>query len=63
MNIDDQLMHALMQPGVLPDSAGGVELIETHVSWVLLAGEYAWKLKKPLDLGFLDFSTLERRRV
>ena len=62
MNIDDQLMHALMQPGVLPGSAGGVELIETHVSWVLLAGEYAWKLKKPLDLGFLDFSTLERRR-
>ena len=62
MNIDDQLMHALMRPGVLPDSAGGVELIETHISWVLLAGEYAWKLKKPLDLGFLDFSTLERRR-
>ncbi|HAF56342.1 MAG TPA: hypothetical protein DCL01_14280 [Thauera sp.] len=56
------LVRELMQSGVLPGSAGGVSLIETHISWVLLAGEYAWKLKKPLDLGFLDFSTLERRR-
>ncbi len=59
----DDLVKALMRPGVLPGSAGGVELIETHISWVLLAGERAWKLKKPLDLGFLDFSTLERRRA
>lgn len=57
-----RLVRELMQPGVLPGSAGGVSLIETHISWVLLAGEQAWKLKKPLDLGFLDFSTLERRR-
>lgn len=63
MTIDEQLVQVLMQPGVLPGSEGGVELIETHISWVFLAGEYAWKLKKPLDLGFLDFSTLERRRV
>lgn len=57
------LVRELMQPGVLPGSAGGVSLIETHISWVLLAGDHAWKLKKPLDLGFLDFSTLERRRA
>ena len=38
------------------------QLIETHISWVLLAGERAYKIKKPLDLGFLDFSTPERRR-
>lgn len=37
-------------------------VIETHISWVLLAGEQAYKIKKPLDLGFLDFSTLKRRR-
>lgn len=37
-------------------------LIETHISWVLLAGDHAYKIKKPLDLGFLDFSTPERRR-
>lgn len=56
------LLRQLMQPGVLPGSDGGVGLIETHISWVLLAGDYAWKLKKPLDLGFLDFSTVGRRR-
>ena len=43
-------------------ASGEVELIETHISSVLLAGAYAYKIKKPLDLGFLDFSTLERRR-
>ena len=38
-------------------------LIETHISWVILAGGLAYKLKKPLDLGFLDFSTLDKRRA
>lgn len=38
-----------------------VQRIETHISTILLAGEYVVKLKKPVDLGFLDFSTLERR--
>ncbi len=37
-------------------------LIETHISWVIVSDEFAYKLKKPLDLGFLDFSTLEKRR-
>lgn len=39
-----------------------VEIMETHISWVLLAGDYAYKIKKSVDLGFLDFSTLEKRR-
>ncbi len=38
------------------------EIIETHISSVILAGDRAYKIKKPLDLGFLDFSTLEKRR-
>lgn len=37
-------------------------MVETHISWVMLAGDYAYKLKKPVNLGFLDFSTLEKRR-
>jgi hypothetical protein len=37
------------------------EVIETHISWVLLTGPYAYKIKKPVNLGFLDFSTLDRR--
>jgi aminoglycoside phosphotransferase family enzyme/predicted kinase len=39
----------------------GAQLIETHISFVLLAGERAWKIKKAVDLGFLDFSTLCQR--
>lgn len=37
-------------------------LIETHISWVVLTGDYAYKIKKPVNLGFLDFSTLAQRR-
>lgn len=39
-----------------------VELIETHISWVLLTGKIVYKIKKPVDLGFVDFTTLEKRR-
>jgi len=39
------------------------EVVETHISWVILAGDFAYKLKKPLDLGFLDFSSLGKRRA
>ena len=40
----------------------GIALVETHISWVILTGTYAYKIKKELTLEFLDFSTLERRR-
>ncbi|MFU8790283.1 MAG: AAA family ATPase [Methylobacter sp.] len=40
----------------------GCDIIETHISWVLLTGQYAYKIKKPVNFGFLDFSTLEKRR-
>ena len=39
-----------------------VAVHETHASWVFVAGERAYKVKKPLALGFLDYSTLELRR-
>ena len=57
-----ELIAALRDPACYPHPAEPVELIETHISWVFLAGEYAYKVKKPVDLGFLDFSTLEARR-
>ena len=37
-------------------------MMQTHISWIFLTGDYAYKLKKPLDLGFLNFSTLTRRK-
>jgi len=58
----ERILAALREPACYPHAAGPVELIETHISWVFLAGEYAYKVKKPLNLGFLDFSTLEKRR-
>jgi len=60
----DGLVHALCDPANYPHPLDGpVRVIETHISMVLVGGGHAYKLKKPLDLGFLDFSTLERRRA
>lgn len=57
-----QLVEALQNPGCYQHAVNKVRLVETHISSLLLAGEYVYKLKKPLNLGFLDFSTLERRK-
>ena len=51
----------LLQPAAYPGGVQGVELAETHISWVFLAGDCAYKFKKPLDLGFLDFRDPARR--
>ena len=55
------LIKALCEPAVYPHPVQAVELIETHISYLLLAGDYAYKIKKPVNLGFLDFSSLEAR--
>jgi aminoglycoside phosphotransferase family enzyme/predicted kinase len=55
-------LSELLRPAAFPHDAPEVRLIESHISWVLLAGAYAYKLRKPVDFGFLDFTTLERRR-
>ncbi len=55
------LIAALQDPAAYPHPAPAPRLIETHISWVILAGDYAYKIKKPLDLGFLDFSSLDKR--
>src|SRR5512146_2352094 len=56
------LIRAIVAGGGLYPGAGAVSLIETHISHVLLSGGFAYKIKKPLNLGFLDFSTLDKRR-
>ncbi|HQS82048.1 MAG TPA: AAA family ATPase [Thiobacillus sp.] len=56
-----QLIRGLQAPACYDHAAGPVRLIETHISWVLLTGEFAYKIKKPLNLGFLDFSSLDKR--
>ena len=58
----DRLIAALREPACYAHAVGRVELLQTHISCVLLAGDYAYKIKKPVNLGFLDFSTLAARR-
>ena len=55
------LFAALQRPECYPHPVGEVRVIETHISWVLLTGVYAYKIKKPVNLGFADFSTLGLR--
>ena len=55
------LAEALIHPEAYPHATGKIEVIETHISWIFLTGTLAYKVKKPLNLGFLDFSTLEKR--
>lgn len=55
------LIRSLQNPRFYDHAVREVGVIETHISWVLLTGNYAYKIKKPVNLGFLDFSTLQKR--
>ncbi len=59
---DTRLLNVLQNPAVFDHPVQSIKVIETHISWVLLTGEYVYKIKKPVDMGFLDFSSLEKRR-
>ena len=56
------LIRALLRPEIYDHPCESIHLRETHISWIVLTGPYAYKIKKPVDFGFLDFSTLEKRR-
>lgn len=57
------LIQQMLQPRFYPHAVTEpIQLIQTHVSYVLLTGPFAYKLKKPVNFGFLDFSTLEKRQ-
>ena len=57
------LIQQMLQPGFYPHPVTEpIQLLQTHISYVLLTGDYVYKLKKPMNFGFLDFSTLERRQ-
>lgn len=59
---DDALVQGLLNPDIYPHETDATRLIETHCAWVILTGTHAYKIKKAVDFGFLDFSTLEKRR-
>src|SRR5262245_39066827 len=57
------LVEALRRPEAYPPPAPArVDLVVTHISWVFLTDRDVWKVKRPVDYGFLDYTTLERRR-
>ena len=57
----EELHQRLLDPRAYPSPPGAIELRETHASCVYLTDKTVYKVKKPVNLGFLDFSTLERR--
>jgi aminoglycoside phosphotransferase family enzyme/predicted kinase len=61
MNLN-ALIGLLSNPNSYPAPAGELQICQTHISVVILTAQHAFKIKKPVNLGFLDFSTLEKRR-
>ena len=57
-----ELIEGLSIPSAYPHPVDSVQVFQTHISVVFLAGPFAYKIKKPVNLGFLDYTTLERRR-
>jgi aminoglycoside phosphotransferase family enzyme/predicted kinase len=58
----DRLIEALSRPELYPHQPQSIHVIQTHSSVIFLAGDLVYKVKKPIDLGFLDFTTLEKRK-
>lgn len=56
------LIESLRSPAAYGHPVGEIRVLQTHISWVLLTGQFAYKIKKPVNMGFLDFTTLDRRR-
>jgi len=60
--VSQALIAALQNPTLYPHPVEGFKIIETHISWVILTGTYAYKMKKPVDFGFLNFTDLAARK-
>ncbi|MCP4409181.1 MAG: AAA family ATPase [Gammaproteobacteria bacterium] len=56
-----RLITSLLQPAPYPHPVNHIEMIETHISWVILTGSFVYKIKKPVNLGFVDYTDLKRR--
>src|SRR5215510_1288167 len=61
MDPHDRLIQALTDRAVYEHPTTEITVLQTHISWVVLTGSYAYKIKKPVNLGFVDFSTLAQR--
>lgn len=61
MSMLPPIAEALLRPEAYPDRPQSVELVQTQMSFIFLAGSYVYKIKKPVNLGYLDYTTLEKR--
>jgi len=55
------LITAMQKADFYPHAVNHINMLQTHAAWIFLSGKFAYKLKKPVDFGFLDFSTLAKR--
>jgi len=62
-NQRESLLKFLLNPRSYPHRPRSVSLIQTHASLVFIVPPFVFKVKKPVNLGFLDFSTLAKRRA
>jgi len=62
MSVQWQVVEALMKPEAYDEEPGQIELTQTHISFVFLTRNFVYKVKKAVNFGFLDFTTLEKRR-
>lgn len=60
--MQEEVVQALMRPEAYDEKVYSVKLLQTHISFVFLADGFAYKVKKPVNFGFLDFTTLEKRK-
>ena len=56
-----EIIQALLDAKIYPDKTERVELVQTQMSFVFLTGDYVYKIKKPVNLGYLDYTTLDKR--
>jgi len=63
MQNQTQIVEAMLKPEAYPQEPGKIELIQTHISFVFLTKNYVYKVKKAVNFGFLDFSTLDKRHL
>ena len=56
------IFEKLKNPEFYRSNVDSIDVLQTHISFIVLTGKYAYKIKKSVNFGFLDFSTLEKRK-
>ncbi len=59
--MEQRFLKSLLKPSAYPEPTASVDLVQTHVSFLLMTDTFVYKIKKPVDFGFLNFTTLDRR--